>query len=119
MRYFILVLLATYTCACVPIRVVSKYDPDVYNNYTVIQGIQKKDSIGHTDVKQREKDVLDCGVKNLRNGTLDFNVSYPGMSSEQVDIRRISIYNCLESRNYVLISPERCTDNGKPVGICN
>ena len=119
MRYFILVLLATYTCACVPIRVVSKYDPDVYNNYTVIQGIQKKDSIGHTNVKQREKDVLDCGVRNLRNGTLDLSVAYPGMSTEQVIARQKNIYNCLESKGYVLISSERCTDNGKPVGICN
>lgn len=119
MRYFILVLLATYTCACVPIRVVPKYDPDVYNNYTVIQGYQKKDSIGHTDVKQREKDVLDCGVRNLDNGTLDLSVVYPSMSIEQVKVRQKSINNCMKLKNYIIINTYNCTKNGKPVGICN
>ena len=42
--------------ACIPIRVVSEYSPDVYNNYTVIQGIQKYGSMGHTDIVKRKKE---------------------------------------------------------------
>ena len=105
--------------ACIPIRVVSKYSPDVYNNYTVIQGIQKYGSMGHTDIVKRKKDVLDCGVRKLNNGTLDVNVKYPDMSDEQVDIRRNAIYKCLNQKGYAIISPSDCTDKGKSLGICN
>ncbi len=103
---------------CIP-RVVSKWDPDVYNDYTVIQGIQKVDTIGHTDVQQREADVLACGVRNLRGGTLDINVSYPGMTIEQEKERSRHIYDCLRSKGYKSFDRVDCTNNGKPVGICN
>lgn len=105
--------------ACVPIRVVSKYSPDIYNNYTVMQGIQKYDRLGRTNIEQRNKDILDCGVRKLNNGTLDVNVKYPDMSDEQVDTRRNSIYKCLEMKGYLIISPSNCTKKGKPLGICN
>ena len=41
--------------ACIPIRVVSKWDPDTYNEYSVIQAWQKKGTIGHTDINKESR----------------------------------------------------------------
>ncbi|WP_197408053.1 hypothetical protein [Lampropedia cohaerens] len=105
--------------ACVPMRVVPKWSPDVYNGFKVIQGVQKKDAIGRTDPVQREIDLKECGVIKFFNGTLDFNVFYPGMTSKDVDERRLGIYACMEKRGYDFYDPVNCTNNGKDLGICN
>lgn len=117
-------LLETSLCfcvltACIPIRVISKYNPDVYNGYKPIQAYQKKNSIGHTDPQQREKDVLACGVRNLMGGILDLNVGYDGMTAYQVVERHIRIDNCMENNGYLIKSTESCTRKGKPTGFCN
>ena len=105
--------------ACIPLRVVSKWDPDIYNNYTVIQAIQKKETIGYTDIKQREIDLRTCGVKNFFNGTLDFNVRYPGMTSSEVTERSKKITNCMKEKGYIFDDRVNCTNNGKATGLCN
>lgn len=89
------------------------------NDYTAIQAYQKKESIGHTDVEQRKKDVLECGVRNYNGGNLDGNTRYPGMVSEDVTPRRISIYNCMEKKGYIIHSYTYCMNQGKSTGFCN
>ncbi len=99
--------------------VVPSRDPDVYNDYKVIQAWQKHDTVGRTDVEQRKKDVFACGVKKLMGGGLDLAVRYPGMNTEQVIARMRRISNCMKSKGYVYIGKEKCTKNGKPTGKCN
>lgn len=89
------------------------------NKYKVIQGFQKKDSVGSTDIKQRERDLLNCGVKNFFGGTLDLNTEYPGMTDKQVDQRRNYIYQCMKSKSHVIINTEDCIQKGKSTGLCN
>ena len=105
--------------SCIPIRVVPKYNPDLYNGYKTIQAYQKKETIGHTDVEQRKKDVFACGVKNYREGSLDLSVLYPGMTVEQVIDRRLRFYDCIEKKGYTIIDSSSCTYKGKPRGVCN
>lgn len=120
MQWKLTILMSTLILlnGCIP-RVVSKWDPDVYNGYTVIQGIQKVDTIGHTDVQQREADVLACGVKKLFGGTLDLSVRYPGMTTTQVKERMHRIYDCMKAKGYIIKTPTKCTEDGKPTGFCN
>ncbi len=105
--------------ACIPIRVVSKWDPDTYNEYSVIQAWQKKGTIGHTDIKQREQDLRDCGVRNFFDGNLDLSVSYLGMTTQQVIERRKRISQCIKSKDYIFYDTTHCTKNGKSLEICN
>lgn len=114
-----LLVMAIILSSCVPIRVVSKWSPDVYNGYKVIQGFQKKDTIGHTDVEQRKQDLIDCGVINFFGGTLDLNNVYPNMTDKQLDERRERIYDCMEAKGYIFTSSINCTNNGVPTGLCN
>ncbi|MHA3060838.1 hypothetical protein ACX1N5_10525 [Acinetobacter sp. ANC 4636] len=115
-----IIAIALFLNGCVPIRVIPKYSPDTYNGYKVIQGYQKSDTIGHTDVEQRKQDVFACGVRNYFDGNLDIAQSYPDLTNiDKAIIRRDSIYKCLKNKGYVIHSPERCTVNGKPTGFCN
>jgi hypothetical protein len=116
--FFITILLFILT-ACIPIRVISKYNPDIYNGYKAIQAYQKKETIGHTDLQQREADIIECGVINLREGNLDLNTRYPNMTSDQVTIRHKNIDNCMKNKGYIIHSAEYCTNKGKPIGFCN
>lgn len=115
----ILIFLSSLLVGCIPIRVIPKYNPDVYNDYKVIQAYQKKETIGHTDIKQREADLYACGVRNLFGGTLDLNTQYPEMTDSQVTERRISIDSCMKSKGYIINSRVHCTAKGKPTGFCN
>ncbi len=94
-------------------------DPDILNGYTTIQSIQKPETIGYTDVEQRKKDVLACGVRNFMGGRLDHNVQYPGMDTKQVIERSRKIDRCIKSKGYIFIGQINCTKNGKPTGKCN
>lgn len=105
--------------ACVPMRVVPKWSPDVYNGFKAIQGVQKKDAIGHTNPVQREMDLKECGVVNFFNGNMDLNTKYNGMGSNDVANRRLEIYSCMRNRGYVFFSTEECTENGVDAGVCN
>lgn len=115
----ILSLIFVLLTGCLPIRVIPKYNPDVYNHFKTIQAIQKRDTIGHTDVRQREVDLYACGVRNLFDGNLDLNTQYPEMTDTQMDDRRNSIYTCIESKGYIIRDPINCTVKGKPNGFCN
>lgn len=98
-RINIIVLLSTLLLvSCIPIRVVPKYNPDIYNGYKVIQGFQKKEMIGNTNTIQREKDLKTCGVLNLRDGDLDLNVVYPNTTFDQTDERSKLVYNCMKKK---------------------
>ncbi|WOE32908.1 MULTISPECIES: hypothetical protein [unclassified Acinetobacter] len=116
----IICLLSTLLLAsCIPIRVVPKYNPDTYNGYKVIQAYQKKESIGHTDVEQRKRDVFECGVRNYNAGNLDLSAQFPDMKDEDIIPRRISIDNCMKKKGYIISNYESCTLKGKPTGFCN
>ncbi len=77
-------------------------DPDILNDYKVIQAWQQHNAVGHTDVEQRKKDVFACGVKNLMGGGLDLAVRYPGMNTERVITRMQRISNCMKSKRICL-----------------
>lgn len=116
----VIILLSTLVLvSCIPIRVVPKYNPDLYNGYKAIQAYQKKESIGHTDVEQRKKDAFECGVRNYNGGNLDLSAQFPDMTSEEVVPRRIRIDNCMKKKDYLIDSKENCTIKGKPTGFCN
>ncbi len=120
-------LLAVLLVGCVPIRVVPKYNPDIYAAPPMIQGYQKEETIGHTDVKQREQDLFACGVRNLNDGTLDMDsIDSIGVNSkyaiefiDAVDARRNMINSCMGSKGYILINPLDCVYKGKSNGRCN
>ena len=114
-----IIAIALFLNGCVPIRVIPKYSPDTYNGYKVIQAYQKSDTIGHTDVEQRKRDVFSCGVINYNEGNLDSNALYPNMTDAEVTPRRIRIDNCMKNKGYVISNYESCTINGKPTGFCN
>jgi len=89
------------------------------NDYKPIQAFQLEGTIGHTDVEQRKKDVLSCGVRNYREGNLDINSRYPDRTDEEVTLQRLRIYDCMENKGYIIHSPEYCISKGKPSGFCN
>ncbi|WP_051940806.1 hypothetical protein [Stenoxybacter acetivorans] len=98
---------------------VTCFKDDVYNGYKVIQGIQKKDTIGHTDTVQREIDLRACGVKQMFGGTLDLNTAYEGLTDAQITERYWKIVNCMESKDYIFHDYTKCTRKLKPTGLCN
>lgn len=68
-----------------------------------IQHFQKPDTIGRTNVDKRWQDFQNCGFKTYRDGNLDLNTRYPGMTSEQVSKRRKSIEACIDKKGYIFI----------------
>jgi len=114
-----IIAIALFLNGCVPIRVIPKYSPDTYNGYKAIQAYQKSDTIGHTDVEQRQQDAFACGVINYNNGNLDLSQNNPNLTIQQIIDRRIRIDNCMKKKGYIIDSKERCTINGKPTGFCN
>ncbi len=119
-RILLLLPLTLVLMSCI-MPVVSRWNPDVYNKYTVIHTWQKPNTIGHTDAVQRKKDFFECGVKNFREGVLDLNVVYPGETSDQATQRSNRIIACIESKGYISVvaQPEHCTKNGVDLGKCN
>lgn len=89
------------------------------NNFKTVQGFQKKESIGHTNIAQREKDLRECGVRNFFNGNLDLNTIYEGMDYQQVDQRSDHINNCMRVKGYKIYTRDECAQKGKSTGFCN
>ncbi|MBP6345016.1 MAG: hypothetical protein KA346_03790 [Neisseriaceae bacterium] len=114
-----LVLMSIALSGCIPIRVIPKYNPDIYLAPPVIQGYQKTDTIGHTDTEQRWKDLQACGVKNYSDGRLDLSVAYSGMTTQDVIERRKAISTCMEEKGYVIYNRSKCIKNKKLTGLCN
>ncbi|MBP6861255.1 MAG: hypothetical protein KBC57_02710 [Neisseriaceae bacterium] len=104
---------------CIPVRVISKYNPDIYLAPPAIQGYQKANSIGHTNTDQRWEDLQACGVKNYSDGRLDLSVAYSGMTTQDVIERRKAISACMEEKGYVIYNRSKCIKNKKPTGLCN
>ena len=73
MRIFCLSILAVILSACSAFYVVPGYSPYVSLAPPQIQGWQKADTIGRTNVDRRWQDFQDCGVKKYFDGTLDLN----------------------------------------------
>lgn len=61
--------------------------------YPIIAGYQKKNSIGHTDPKQRSKDIRACGSDDT---LFDFSSGYK-------EFRK-----CLAVKGYIYIEPKDC-----------
>lgn len=104
-----------FLAACV----VTGWNPDVSNGYKAIQAYQKRETIGHTDAIRRRQDAFDCGVINYNGGSLDGNALYPGMTDQQVTLRRVRIDNCMKSKGYIIDDPVNCTNKGRSTGFCN
>ncbi len=104
---------------CIPIRVIPKYNPDIYLAPPAVQGYQKTNSIGHTDTEQRWKDLQACGVIDYNRGSLDLNASGPGETSQQVVQRRDKINGCMKEKGYVIYNRSKCINNKKLTGLCN
>ena len=121
MRIFCLSILAVLLSACSAFYVVPGYNPYVSLDPPTIQHYQKPNTIGHTDPKQRWQDFQDCGVKNFRDGSLDFNNRYPGMTSEDVSKRSKAIRSCIKNKGYIHLKNTECVDgkNNKLTGLCN
>ena len=121
MRILCLSVLAILLSACSAFYVVPGYDPYVSLSPPYIQHFQKPDTIGRTNVDKRWQDFQSCGVKAYRDGNLDLNTRYPGMTSEQVSKRRKSIEACIHKNGYIFIKPTECGDsqNNKLTGLCN
>ncbi|WP_327193798.1 hypothetical protein [Psychrobacter sp. PL15] len=86
-----------------------------------IQHFQKPDTIGHTNVDRRWQDFQSCGVKAYRDGNLDLNTRYPGMTSAQVSKRSEKIRSCMKNKGYIYLGETECVDgkNNKLTGLCN
>ena len=85
------------------------------------QGWQKADTVGRTNVDKRRQDFQSCGVKNFRDGSLDLNNRYPGMTSEDVSKRSKAIRSCMKNKGYIYLGETECVDgkNNKLTGLCN
>lgn len=121
MRTIYLLIFGVLLSACSAFYVVPGYDPYVSLAPPVIQGWQKADTIGHTNVDKRWQDFQSCGVKIYRDGNLDLTVRYPGMTTEQVKQRSIAISSCMKNKGYIYLGETECVDgkNNKLTGLCN
>lgn len=108
-------MLILFSCGCT----VTTYTPDFDNGYVLIQTFQKKESIGKTDYKTREKDVLLCGVLNLDSGTLDLTKSYSKEIESQADKRYKAFYKCMIEKGYIHRYTYNCTKDGEDLHVCN
>ncbi|MBP6861249.1 MAG: hypothetical protein KBC57_02680 [Neisseriaceae bacterium] len=104
---------------CIPIRVIPKYNPNIYGLPPPVEGYQKTETIGHTNTDQRWKDLQACGVKQYNEGRLGLNGSMPGETFQQGINRRDKVNSCMKKKGYVIYSPESCMKNKKPTGLCN
>jgi len=121
MKTLYLLIFGVLLSACGAFNVVPGYNPYVSLAPPYIQGWQKPDTIGHTDVNQRRKDFQSCGVKNFRDGHMDLNNRYPGMTSDDVTMRSKKIRSCIKKKGYVYLGETECVDgkNNKLSGLCN
>ncbi|MGO3859014.1 MAG: hypothetical protein ACTJHL_07175 [Neisseriaceae bacterium] len=114
-----LVLMSIALSGCIPIRVIPKYNPNIYDLPPPVEGYQKAETIGYTNTDQRWKDLQACGVRKYNEGLLDLNGQGPGVTVKQVIVRRDKVNGCMKEKGYVIYSPERCMKNKKPTGLCN
>ncbi|MEC5211424.1 hypothetical protein RCH20_002508 [Psychrobacter sp. PL15] len=121
MRIIYLSIFAVLLSACSAFYVVPGYDPYVSLSPPYIQHFQKPDTIGHTNVDRRWQDFQSCGVKAYRDGNLDLNTRYPGMTSAQVSKRSEKIRSCMKNKGYIYLGETECVDgkNNKLTGLCN
>ncbi|EPB4989571.1 hypothetical protein ACRN86_001532 [Enterobacter hormaechei] len=116
-RMSLLLIFSLYGC------VVADMDSSNYSFPPYVQTFQKPQSMGHTDVQQRRKDLYACGVsksyplhswdETFRRNSLD------GESMEQHDERIFKLENCMKAKGYRMLDPGSCGPLKKPSGKCN
>ena len=96
------------------------YTPQMVNcvdkgkEYPLIAGYQKKELLGHTNSKQRWKDLVSCGGKYG-----DINLHYYPQNYQINDKRYKNLDECMNTKGYIYLSPAECGyqdpkwDNGK------
>ncbi len=121
MKVLYLLIFSAVLSACNTFNVVPGYSPYVSLAPPQIQGWQKADTVGRSNVDKRWQDFQSCGVKNFRDGSLDLNNRYPGMTSEDVSKRSKAIRSCMKNKGYIYLGETECVDgkNNKLTGLCN
>lgn len=104
--------------------VVADMDSSNYHFPPYIQTFQKQQTMGHTDVQQRRKDLYSCGVPNSYplhswDETFRRNSLVDGESMEQHDERIFKLESCMKTKGYNMLDPGSCGPLKKPSGKCN
>ena len=82
------------------------YTPQMVNcvdkgkEYPLIAGYQKKELLGHTNSKQRWKDLVSCGGKYG-----DINLHYYPQNYQINDKRYKNLDECMNTKGYIYLSP--------------
>ena len=96
------------------------YTPQMVNcvdkgkEYPLIAGYQKKELLGHTNSKQRWKNLVSCGGKYG-----DINLHYYPQNYQINGKRYKNLDECMNTKGYIYLSPAECGyqdpkwDNGK------
>ena len=85
------------------------YTPQMVNcvdkgkEYPLIAGYQKKELLGHTNSKQRWKDLVSCGGKYG-----DINLHYYPQNYQINDKRYKNLDECMNTKGYIYLSPAEC-----------
>ena len=98
------------------------YTPQMVNcvdkgkEYPLIAGYQKKELLGHTNSKQRWKDLVSCGGKYG-----DINLHYYPQNYQINDKRYKNLDECMNTKGYIYLSPAECgyQDPKWDKGKCN
>ena len=98
------------------------YTPQMVNcvdkgkEYPLIAGYQKKELLGHTNSKQRWKDLVSCGGKYG-----DINLHYYPQNYQINDKRYKNLDQCMNTKGYIYLSPAECgyQDPKWDKGKCN
>ena len=89
---------------------------DKGKEYPLIAGYQKKELLGHTNSKQRWKDLVSCGGKYG-----DINLHYYPQNYQINDKRYKNLDECMNTKGYIYLSPAECgyQDPKWDKGKCN
>ena len=98
------------------------YTPQIVNcvdkgkEYPLIAGYQKKELLGHTNSKQRWKDLVSCGGKYG-----DINLHYYPQNYQINGKRYKNLDECMNTKGYIYLSPAECgyQDPKRNKGKCN
>ena len=98
------------------------YTPQMVNcvdkgkEYPLIAGYQKKELLGHTNSKQRWKNLVSCGGKYG-----DINLHYYPQNYQINDKRYKNLDECMNTKGYIYLSPAECgyQDPKWDKGKCN
>ena len=98
------------------------YTPQMVNcvdkgkEYPLIAGYQKKELLGHTNSKQRWKDLVSCGGKYG-----DINLHYYPQNYQINDKRYKNLDECMNTKGYIYLSHAECgyQDPKWDKGKCN